>query len=64
MGSIGVHIGCISSSYKRAFFILVSLPHLGLLNNIHMTSCELNTLVDPWNIPFSPFTRHHVLHNF
>jgi hypothetical protein len=24
MGSIGVHVGCISCSYKCAFFILVS----------------------------------------
>jgi hypothetical protein len=36
MGSIGVHVECISCSYKCAFFILVSWPHLGLLNNIHI----------------------------
>ncbi len=37
MGSMGVHVRCISCSYKCAFFILASWPHLGLLNNIQMT---------------------------
>jgi hypothetical protein len=56
MGSIDVHAKCISCSYNYAFFILVSLPHLKVLKNIHMTSCEFNTLVDSHNIPFAPFT--------
>jgi hypothetical protein len=56
MNFIGVHVGRISCSNKCALFILLSSPRLGLLNNIRMTSCELNTLIDPWNIPFASFT--------
>jgi hypothetical protein len=41
MGSIGVHVGYISCSYECAFFILVSWPHLGLLDNIHMWNGHL-----------------------
>ncbi len=62
MGPIGVHVGCISCSYKCALFILVNWPHSGLLNNIQMTSCELNTLVDLGIFHLHIF--HHVLHNF
>ncbi len=57
MGFTGVHARYISCSYKCAFFIFVSWSHFGLLNNIHMTSCEFNMLVDTLNIPSTPSTR-------
>jgi hypothetical protein len=44
-GSIGVHVGYIACSYKCSFCVLVSWPHLGLLNNTHMTSCKLSNLL-------------------
>jgi hypothetical protein len=42
--------------------IFVNWPDLGLLNNIHMISYEFNVLVDPWNIPSTPFTRPSCVH--
>ncbi len=63
-GFISVHVGCVSCSYKCAFFILVNWPHLRLLNNIHMTSYEFNILVDLRNISSTPLPNHYVSHNF
>jgi len=55
MGYVDVYVGCISYSYKCAFFVLMSWPYSGLLNNINMISCELSNIGDPWNIPCMPF---------